>query len=66
MGAKLIIDRDRIAFIGTDNGATMFSIRIPLNKESSQPCNGNMIALALGSKETVASLYKKAIELGAT
>lgn len=66
MGAKLKMDMDRIAFIGTEDGSTMLSICVPFNEESPQPGNGNMIALTPGSKEAVDKLYKKAIELGAT
>lgn len=66
MGAKLVMNMDRIAFISTDGSETMLSICIPFNEQDPQPGNGNMIALTPGSKEAVDSLYKKALELGAT
>lgn len=66
MGAKITIDMGRIAFYGTHKNAPMFSICVPFNEESPQPGNGNMVALTPGSKEAVDSLYKKAIELGAS
>jgi len=66
MGAKLTMDMGRIAFIGTEDGATKLSICVPLNAESPQSGNGNMIALTPGSKEAVDTLYKKVIELGVT
>lgn len=66
MGAKLTMDMERIAFIGTDEGGPMLSICVPFNEEAPAPGNGNMIALMPGSKEAVDSLYNKAIELGGT
>ncbi|MFQ3322200.1 MAG: putative lactoylglutathione lyase [Pseudomonadales bacterium] len=66
MDAKLTMDMGRIAFIGSKDSPAMLSICVPYNEESPQPGNGNMIALTPGSKEAVDSLYKKAIELGAT
>jgi catechol 2,3-dioxygenase-like lactoylglutathione lyase family enzyme len=58
-GAKLNIDMNRIAFIGTEDGATMLSLCLPYNGESPLPSKGNMIALTPGSKEAVNSLYKR-------
>jgi catechol 2,3-dioxygenase-like lactoylglutathione lyase family enzyme len=59
LGAKLNIDMNRIAFIGTEDGATMLSLCLPYNGESPLPSKGNMIALTPGSKEAVNSLYKR-------
>jgi predicted lactoylglutathione lyase len=66
MGAKLTMDLNRIAFFGTKASPSMLSICVPYNQESPKPGNGNMVALTPGSKEAVDTLYKKAIELGAT
>jgi predicted lactoylglutathione lyase len=64
MGAKLTMDMGRIAFIGSKGSPAMLSICVPFNEESPQP--GTMVALTPGCKGAVDSLYKKAIEQGAT
>ncbi|RMJ02884.1 Glyoxalase-like domain protein [Marinobacter litoralis] len=66
MGAKLLLDMGRIAFIGKDLSTPMLAVCTPFNGEPNNPGNGNMLALQPGSKEAVDSYYKKAIELGAT
>ncbi|MBJ6136325.1 VOC family protein [Marinobacter litoralis] len=66
MGAKVLLDMGRIAFIGKDLSTPMLAVCTPFNGEPNNPGNGNMLALQPGSKEAVDSYYKKAIELGAT
>ncbi|MBR9870259.1 MAG: VOC family protein [Gammaproteobacteria bacterium] len=66
MGAKVLMDMGRIAFIGKDLSTPMLAVCTPFNGEPNNPGNGNMLALQPGSKEAVDSYYKKAIELGAT
>ncbi|TBW52526.1 VOC family protein [Marinobacter halodurans] len=66
MGAKLLLDMERIAFIGRSMTEPMVAVCIPYDKEPNHPGNGNMVALQPGSKEAVDALYRKAIELGAT
>ncbi|MFV8572248.1 VOC family protein [Marinobacter sp. SBS5] len=66
MGAKVLLDMGRIAFIGKDMSSPMLAVCTPFNGEPNNPGNGNMLALQPGSKEAVDSYYKKAIELGAT
>ena len=66
MGASVIMDMDRIAFLGTEMGAPMLAVCTPFNEDDPQPGNGNMVAIAAGSKEKVDEMYSKAIELGAT
>jgi predicted lactoylglutathione lyase len=65
-GAKILIDMDRISFIGKSMAAPMLAVCIPFNKEPAQPGNGTMLAFAPGSKEGVDTLYNKAIALGAS
>ncbi|MDY0249562.1 MAG: VOC family protein [Pseudomonas sp.] len=65
-GAKILIDMDRISFIGKSMAAPMLAVCIPFNKEPAQPGNGTMLAIAPGSKEGVDTLYNKAIALGAS
>ena len=66
MGAKVLLDMGRIAFIGKDMSSPMLAVCTPFNGEANHPGNGNMLALQPGSKDAVDSYYKKAIELGAT
>ena len=64
LGASVIMDMDRIAFIGTGMDAPMLSVCIPHNENDPQPGNGNMVAITAPSKEKVDELYHKAISLG--
>ncbi len=66
MGASLLLDLERIAFIGRDMASPMIAVCVPYNEEPNHPGNGNMVALQPGSKEAVDKLYHKAIELGAS
>jgi predicted lactoylglutathione lyase len=66
LGAKILIDMDRIAFIGSGMDAPMLGVCIPYDEKDPSPGNGNMIAINAGSKEKVDTLYHKAISLGAT
>lgn len=66
IGAKTLIKMERIIFIGKSMEEPMLSICIPYN-EGEQNCgNGNMIAIAPGSKGKCDELYHKALSLGAT
>lgn len=66
LGAKVLMDLDRIAFIGQSMQAPMLAVCTPFNQEPNHPGNGNMFAIQPGSKEAVDAHYKKAIELGAS
>lgn len=66
LGAKVLMEMDRIAFIGKSMSEPMLSVCIPYNEEAPHPGNGNMLAITAGSKENVDALYHKAIELGAS
>ncbi|QSP93964.1 VOC family protein [Marinobacter salinisoli] len=65
-GAKVLLDLDRIAFIGKSMDTPMLAVCTPYNGEPNHPGNGNMFAIPMGSKDAVDQHYKKAIELGAT
>ncbi len=64
LGAKVLMDMDRIAFIGTGMDAPMLSVCIPYDEGDPQPGNGNMVAITAPSKEMVDKLHAKALELG--
>jgi hypothetical protein len=66
LGASVLVDMDRIAFIGKSMDAPMLAVCIPYNEEPAHPGNGNMVAINPGSKEAVDAMYHKAIGLGAT
>ncbi len=66
LGASVLMDMERIAFIGTGMDAPMLSVCIPYNEDDPNPGNGNMVAINPGSKEMVDKLHAKALQLGAT
>ena len=66
LGAKVLLDMGRIAFIGKSMREPMLAVCIPFNEEPNHPGNGNMLAIHPGPKEAADAHYKKAIELGAT
>ena len=66
VGAKRLMDMDRIKFYGTAPDAAMLAICIPYNEEAQGCGNGNMVAIPGGDRAGVDKLYAKAIELGAT
>lgn len=66
LGAKVLLDMGRIAFIGKSMKEPMLAVCNPFDGEPNHPGNGNMLAIPPGSKEAVDALYKKAIELGAS
>ena len=65
-GAKILMDMERISFIGKSMAEPMLAVCIPFNQEPAQAGNGNMLSFAPGSKEGVDALYNKAIALGAS
>ncbi len=66
LGARIVLDVDRLVAYGTEQGGAMFSICTPYDEGAPNPGNGNMVAIPPGSKEMVDKLYAKAIELGGT
>ncbi len=66
LGASVLMDAGRIAFIGKDMASPMLAVCIPHNEQAPAPGNGNMLAIGPGSKEKVDEFYHKAIELGAS
>ena len=67
MGAKVLFDGGRIAFIGKSMADPVIAVCTPYDEEQPQSAgNGNMVAIDAGSREAVDTLYNKALELGAT
>ncbi|MBV1879302.1 MAG: VOC family protein [Pseudomonadales bacterium] len=66
IGAKILMEMDRIAFFGTGMGQPMLAVCTPFNEAGPAPGNGNMLSFPVASREDVDKLYAKAIALGAT
>ncbi|MFN3239792.1 MAG: VOC family protein [Pseudomonadales bacterium] len=67
MGAKVLFDGGRIAFIGKSMAEPCIAVCTPYDEATPQSAgNGNMVAIDAGSRENVDTLYNKALELGAT
>jgi predicted lactoylglutathione lyase len=66
MGASIVMDIGRLAAFGTASGGAMLAVCTPYNGDAQNPGNGNMVAIAPGSKELVDKIYAKAIALGAS
>jgi len=66
LGAKLIMDLGRIAFIGTGGEQPMLAVCTPHDEKPAAHGNGNMLAFAAGSREKVDELHARALKLGAT
>lgn len=66
MGCKVLFDMGRIAMLGRSMEEPMLAVCIPYDENDQNPGNGNMVAFAPGSRETIDKLYAKAIELGGT
>ena len=64
MGVNVLMDIGRLAALGTPTGGTMLAVCTPYNGEAPNPGNGNMVAIAPGSKELVNKLHARALELG--
>jgi catechol 2,3-dioxygenase-like lactoylglutathione lyase family enzyme len=66
LGAKLIMDMGRIAFLGSNMSQPMLALCTPYDGAGTHPGNGNMLAIPAGSREMVDTLYARAMELGAS
>ena len=66
LGASVLMDLGRIAFIGQEMGQPMLAVCTPHNELAPDHGNGNMLAFPAGSREKVDELYARALELGAT
>ena len=66
LGASVIMDTGRLAMIGTGMDAPMLAVCLPHNEEDPSPGNGNMVALRADSRENVAELHARAMNLGAS
>lgn len=66
-GAKLLMDGERINFIGKSMAEPpMLAICTPFDGEPASAGNGSMVAFDQDSKGNVDAMYNKALALGAT
>ncbi|CAE6954212.1 Glyoxalase [Pseudomonas marincola] len=65
MGCSALMDLGRIVLFGKAQGQPMFAVCTPFNGQPATVGNGNMVALAPGSRAAVDNLYAKAMSLGA-
>jgi predicted lactoylglutathione lyase len=66
IGAKTLMKMERIIFIGKSMEEPMLAICIPYNEKVQNSGNGNMLAIAPGSKAKCEEMYHRAIALGGT
>ena len=66
LGGKVIMEMDRIAFIGSGMDKPMLAVCIPYDENDPKPSNGTMLAFPADTREDVDKLYASAIALGAT
>lgn len=64
LGAKRLMDNERMVIWGTSMAAPMFAVCKPYDGKAASVGNGVMVSLAADSTGTVDRLYKKALELG--
>lgn len=66
MGAKRVMDLQRLILWGTSPAAPMLAVCTPYDGAAATPGNGTMVSLGVASKQQVDSLHRKALELGGT
>ncbi len=64
MGAKRVMQNDRMVAWSAGPGTPMFCVIKPFDGKPANSGNGTMISLAPGSKEKVNELHAKALALG--
>lgn len=66
MEVTALMETPRLAALGTPAGGAMLAVCTPYDEQPMHPGNGNMVAIAPGSKEMVDQLHARALSLGAT
>jgi catechol 2,3-dioxygenase-like lactoylglutathione lyase family enzyme len=64
MGAKRLLEMDRLVAWAVTPGQPMLAVCKPYDGKAATAGNGTMISLGCDSKERVDAMYKKAIALG--
>lgn len=66
LGVSVVMDIGRLAALGTPAGGAMLAVCTPYNGEAPHPGNGNMVAIAPGSREGVDNCHARALQFGGT
>jgi catechol 2,3-dioxygenase-like lactoylglutathione lyase family enzyme len=66
LGAKVLMDMGRIAFVGESMDKPILALCTPFDGEEPHRGNGNMLAFPAGSREKVDEFHARAIALGAS
>ncbi len=64
--ALVVMDLGRFAAFGNAPDKPLLAVCLPFDEEAPSPGNGNMVAIAPGSKEQCDMMYAKALALGAS
>jgi predicted lactoylglutathione lyase len=64
LGVSVVMDIGRLAALGSPAGGTLLAVCTPYDGEAPHPGNGNMVAIAPGSRELVDKVHARALELG--
>jgi catechol 2,3-dioxygenase-like lactoylglutathione lyase family enzyme len=64
LGAKRVMEFERMVIWGSSPTAPMFGVCTPFDGKPATVGNGVMISLGVSSKEQVDQLHRKALELG--
>ena len=63
-GSRMMEEPDYFVAWSTGKEGAGLGVTLPFNKQSATAGNGNMVALAAGSREQVDRLHARALELG--
>jgi catechol 2,3-dioxygenase-like lactoylglutathione lyase family enzyme len=66
IGIKRMFETDRAIAWGTSFATPALGVCRPYDGKAATHGNGTMVALAMSSKENVAAMHRKALELGGT
>lgn len=66
LGATVLMDIGRLAFIGAGMDQPILAVCTPHDENPPDHGNGNMLAFPAGSREKADELYARAMELGAS
>lgn len=64
VGAKPVMEMDRMVLFGSGPGSPLLGVCTPYDGKEAHHGNGNMLAFTAATREDVDKLYAKAIELG--
>ena len=64
LGAKRVLEWDRMVAWGNAPGAPMLSVVLPYDGQEATAGNGTMVALSVGSPDVARRMHAKALEMG--